>query len=477
MKSIPEKGIPRKEVLDRLQGFAGEDVNYRDNKIFSLVYYLGEEHTDFLKQAYGMYFSENALNPMAFRSLKRLEYEVVRMTASMLNGDDQVAGVMTSGGTESCLLPVLAYREMASARRVIPLRRPEMIAPETIHVAWEKAAKYFGVRMVHVPVDSDCRVDVDGVRKKINCNTIMIVASAPCYPHGVIDPIARLGEIALSRGIPFHVDSCLGGFLLPFIERLGYEVPLFDFRIPGVTSISADVHKYGFSAKGASTVLYRNIDYMKHQFYIYADWPGGVFASPALLGTRPGGSIAAAWAAMNAIGMDGYLDIARTIMDTVSKFKAGIEAVDGLKILGKPAMSVFAYTSEDRDVNIFAVGDRLEEKGWLVDRLQKPDALHCMITPRHAAIVDQYLADLQDGVETVRQNPKLAESGNAAMYGMIAHVPFRSLVTKEVAKMMNDLYGPQCIMPPLSTGSDQESGPLAVKMLSAGLNAINRLKK
>ena len=305
----------------------------------------------------------------------------------------------------------------------------------------------------------------------------MIVASAPCYPHGVIDPIARLGEIALSRGIPFHVDSCLGGFLLPFVERLGYEVPLFDFRIPGVTSISADVHKYGFSAKGASTVLYRNIDYMKHQFYIYADWPGGVFASPALLGTRPGGSIAAAWAAMNAIGMDGYLDIARTIMDTVSKFKAGIEAVDGLKILGKPAMSVFAYTSEDRDVNIFAVGDRLEEKGWLVDRLQKPDALHCMITPRHAAIVDQYLADLQDGVETVRQNPKLAESGNAAMYGMIAHVPFRSLVTKEVAKMMNDLYGPQCIMPPLSTGSDQESGPLSVKMLSAGLNAINRLKK
>ncbi len=477
MKSIPEKGIPRKEVLDRLQGFAGEDVNYRDNKIFSLVYYLGEEHTDFLKEAYGMYFSENALNPMAFRSLKRFEHEVVRMTASMLNGDDQVAGVMTSGGTESCLLPVLAYREMASARRVIPLRRPEMIAPETIHVAWEKAAKYFGVKMVHVPVDSDCRADVNVVRKKINRNTIMIVASAPSYPHGVIDPIEQLGEIALSRGIPFHVDSCLGGFLLPFVERLGYEVPPFDFRVPGVTSISADVHKYAFSAKGASTLLYRNIDYLKHQFFICTDWPGGVFASPALLGTRPGGAIAAAWAALNAIGMDGYLNIARAIMDTTDKLKAGIEAIGGLKILGKPAMGVFAYTSEDKDVNIFAVGDQLEEKGWLVDRLQRPDALHCMITPRHAAIADQYLADLQKGVEAVRRNPELATSGNAAMYGMIAHVPFRALVKKEVAKMMNDLYGPQCIMPPLSTGSDQESGPLAVKMLSAGLNAINRLKK
>lgn len=477
MKSIPEKGIPRKEVLDRLKGFAREDVNYRDNKIFSLVYYLGEEHTDFLKQAYGMYFSENGLNPMAFRSLKRFEHEVVRMSASLLNGDDQVAGVMTSGGTESCLLPVLAYREMARAGRVIPLRRPEMIAPETIHVAWEKAAKYFDVKMVHVPVDSDCRADVNAVRRKINRNTIMIVASAPSYPHGVIDPIAQLGEIALSHGIPFHVDSCLGGFLLPFVERLGYEVPPFDFRVPGVTSISADVHKYGFSAKGASTVLYRNIDYMKHQFYIYADWPGGVFASPALLGTRPGGSIAAAWAALNAIGMDGYLDIARTIMDTTGKLKAGIEAIDGLKILGKPAMGVFAYKSEDRDVNIFAVGDQLEEKGWLVDRLQKPDALHCMITPRHAAIVDQYLENLQGGVEIVRHNPKLATSGNAAMYGMIAHVPLRALVNKQVAKMMDELYGPQCIMPSLSTGSDQDSDPRAVKLLSAGLNALNRLKK
>ncbi|MBW2543936.1 MAG: aspartate aminotransferase family protein [Deltaproteobacteria bacterium] len=477
MKSIPEKGIPREEVLDRLKDFAGEDVNYRDNKIFSLVYYLGEEHTDFLKQAYGMYFSENALNPMAFRSLKRFEHEVVRMSASLLNGDDQVAGVMTSGGTESCLLPVLAYREMARASRVIPLRRPEMIAPETIHVAWEKAAKYFGVKMVHVPIDSDCRVDVDSVRKKINRNTIMIVASAPSYPHGVIDPITHLGEIALSRGIPFHVDSCLGGFLLPFVERLGYEVPPFDFRVPGVTSISADVHKYAFSAKGASTLLYRNIDYLKHQFFICTDWPGGIFASPALLGTRPGGAIAAAWAALNTIGMDGYLDIARTIMDTTDKFKAGIEAIDGLKILGEPAMGVFAYTSEDRDVNIFAVGDQLEEKGWLVDRLQRPDALHCMITPRHAAIADQYLADLQSGVEAVRRNPELATSGNAAMYGMIAHVPFRALVKKEVAKMMNELYGSQCIMPPLSTGSDQESGPRAVKLLSAGLNALNRLRK
>ena len=478
MQTIPDKGIPHEEVLDSLKGFAREDVNYRDTKIFSLVYYLGEEHTDFLKQAYGMYFSENGLNPMAFRSLKRFEHEVVRMTAALLHGDDQVAGVMTSGGTESCLLPVLAYREMARARRrIIPSRVPEMIAPQTVHVAWEKAAKYFGVKMVHVPVDAECRVDVDGVRKKINRHTVMIVASAPSYPHGVIDPIAELGEIALKKGIPLHVDSCLGGFLLPFVEQVGYEVPPFDFRVPGVTSISADVHKYGFSAKGASTVLYRKIDYMKHQFFVYADWPGGVFASPALLGTRPGGAIAAAWAAMTAIGMDGYRNIARTIMDTTHTLQAGIEAVPGLKVLGQPAMSVFAYTSTDKDLNIFALGDRLEEKGWLVDRLQRPDALHCMITPRHAAIAHQYLADLREGAQTVRRNPGLAEHGNAAMYGMIAHVPFRGLVKKQVAKMMNDLYGPNCVMPPLSSGSEKGPGTPGVKLLSKVLNAFTRSRK
>jgi sphinganine-1-phosphate aldolase len=473
MQSIPLHGIERNKVLTMLKDFGQADANYRDSKIWSLVYYLGEEHTAFLKEAYGLYFSENALNPMAFKSLKRMETEIVKMTAHLLNGDEQVVGTMTSGGTESCLLPVLTYRERARSKRILPFR-PEMIAPETIHVAWEKAAKYFGVKMVHAPVDSNSRVNVGAVERLINRNTILIVASAPCYPHGMIDPIPALGEIALRRKLPLHVDACLGGFLLPFAERLGYHIDPFDFRVPGVTSIAADVHKYAFSAKGASVLLYRSMDYLQHQFFVYENWPGGIFASPALLGTRPGGAIAAAWAALNAIGMDGYLELARTIMQTTEKLIKEIEMIDGLKVLGEPAMSVFAYASTDKNLDIYAVGDRLEEKGWLIDRLQRPDALHCMVTPRHAAIVETYLADLRDAVQCVRANPDLAVKGNAAMYGMIAHVPFRGMIRKQVLNMMTDLYGPQCKMPALESGSEKQ--PWLMRVLPIILKFFQRLR-
>ncbi len=321
-------------MLARLRDFGSGDANYRDGRTWSLVYYLGEEHTAFLKEAYGLYFSENALNPMAFKSLKRMETEIVQMTGRLLNGDDQVVGTMTSGGTETCLLPVVAYRDRARAARRLPFK-PEMIAPGSIHVAWEKAAHYFGVKMVHAPLDENFCVDVEAVERLINRNTILLVASAPCYPHGTVDPIPALGELALRHNLPLHVDSCLGGFLLPFVERLGYPVTPFDFRVPGVTSIGADLHKYGFSAKGASVLLYRRMEYLQHQFFVYSDSPIGIFASPAMLGTRPGGAIAAAWAALNAIGLDGYLEISRTIMDTTKRLKQGIEAINGLTVLGQ----------------------------------------------------------------------------------------------------------------------------------------------
>ncbi len=438
---IPEHGRDYNKVLEEMQAFRGEDANYLDARVWSLVYHLNHEHTDFLKQAHGLYFSENALNPMAFKSLKRFEHEVVRMAASLLHGDDKVVGTMTSGGTESCLLPVLTYREYAKSKRKLPFK-PEMIAPESIHVAWEKAAKYFGVKMVHVPLKDDCRMDLEAVRKKINRNTILIIGSAPSYPHGVIDPIAELGRLAQSKNIPLHVDSCLGGFLLPFVEQIGYKIPPFDFRVPGVTSISADVHKYGFAAKGASTILYRSMDYMQHQFFIHEDWPGGVFASPALLGTRPGGAIAAAWAALNAIGQEGYRKIATEIMGITNQLKEGINAIEGLEIMSNPEMSVFAYRSTDPEINIFAVGDIMEERGWHIDRLQRPEGLHAMVTPAHAKVVPTYLSDLRQAVAEVKANPGLAAKGNAAMYGMIANVPFRGMIKKEVSKMMQDMYGP-----------------------------------
>lgn len=444
---IPEKGLARDQVLEMLREYKEGDVNYQDSKTWSLVYYLGEEHTRFLTEAYNTFISENALNPMAFKSLKRFEHEVVRMSADLLGGDDNTVGVMTSGGTESCLLPVMAYRDRAAGRGLFRSKKPEMIAPQSIHVAWEKAARYFGVKMVHAPLRRDMRVDVDAVRKRINRNTILIVGSAPSYPHGVIDPIVELGTVAREHNLPFHVDSCLGGFLLPFVERLGYEIPTFDFRVPGVTSISADIHKYGYSAKGASVLLYRNMDYLKHQFFVHESWPGGVFISPALLGTRPGGAIAAAWASLKAIGMDGYLDLARRVMETTAALQEGIRSIPGLEIVSNPEMSVFAYRSTEKKADIFAIGDQMEERGWQVDRLQRPEALHAMVTPLHERIIEEFIADLKESVKRVIADPSLAKKGNAALYGMIAKVPLRGMVKKEVLKMMEQIYGPEMKMP------------------------------
>jgi sphinganine-1-phosphate aldolase len=439
--TIPKKGLNKKTILSQMRSFRGEDANYTDGKTWSLVYYLGEAHTQFLKEAHNTYFSENGLNPMAFRSLKRFESEVVRMTADMLHGDSNVVGTMTSGGTESCLLAVKTYRDKARAERRF-LGQPEMIVPESIHVAFEKAAEYFGVKAVHAPLDKNFQVDVKAVKKRINRNTILLVGSAPSYPHGMVDPITELGELALKKKLPLHVDSCLGGFMLPWVEKLGYDVPAFDFRVPGVTSITADVHKYGYAAKGASTILYRDKAYLKHQIFVYENWPGGIFASPALLGTRPGGSIAAAWAALMAMGESGYLEHAKITMDTTRKLMAGIAAMPEYKILGAPHMSVFAYDAVDPDINVFAVADQMEKKGWHIDRLQRPVGLHAMVTSNHAKIADDYLADLREATDHVRAHPELATQGGAATYGMIAAIPLRGMIRQNVLKMMLDFYGP-----------------------------------
>jgi len=444
--SIPEQGLEREAVLEELRRRKAGDPDYRAPRTFSLVYYMGEEHTQFIQEAYNLYFSENALNPTAFKSLKNLEHEVVRMGVDLLHGGETAVGTMTSGGTESCLLAVKTWRDYGRAKHPLN-RKPEMILADSGHVAWEKAAQYFDVTPIRVPVGPDFRMDVEGVRKKINRHTILIVASAPDYPHGMIDPIEALGALAQEKNVPLHVDACLGGFLLPFIEAAGTPLPLWDFRVPGVRSISADVHKYGFSAKGASLILYRDMDYMEHQFFVSQDWSGGVFLSPGLLGTRPGGAIAAAWASLMGTGKAGFVDHAKRTMETARAFMDGINGIPGLAVLGKPPASIFSYHSTDKDVDIYAVGDQLTERNWHVDRLQRPEALHAMITPRHSRIVDAYLEDLAQGVNTVRAHPELKRQGDAAMYGMISRVPLRGAVRSEVYKMARKMYGPQGLLP------------------------------
>jgi len=446
-----------------------EDVAWQEHKAFSLVFHHSDEHAAFLKKAHNLFFEGNGLNPMAFKSLRKFEHEVVRMTARMLNGGDEAVGTMTSGGTESIMLAVKTYRDRA--REQMPwLTKPEIIVPESAHVAFHKAGKYFDVRMVLAPLDKDYRVSVRAVDRLISENTIALVGSAPNYPFGTIDPIEDLGALAQRRGVGLHVDACIGGFFLPWAEKLGELIAPFDFRVPGVTSMSADLHKYGYAAKGSSTIIYRSMDFLRHQFFVYVDWPGGVFASPSLPGTRPGGTIAAAWGALKGMGESGYLENAETVLETRRRFVQGIEAIPGLKILGDPPVGVFAYTTTKRRLSCYAVADFLAERGWHVDRQQRPAAIHLMLNPGHAQIVDQYLADLRDAVEHVQRNPKAATSGSAPAYGLMANAPMRGLVEK-----MKAMYGPAGQAPDFAGDGGAVPRPvLAFMRLKHGLNRLFR---
>ena len=407
--ALPPQGRSTADVLQELKSYGANDPNFKDARLWSLVYYLDEEYTDFLGHAYREYSSANGLNPTAFKSLKRFETEIIAGVAEMFHGTPEVCGVVTSGGTESCLLAVKTYRDLARARGII---KPEMVLPVSAHVAWFKAAEYFCVKVHLLPLDKSLRADVKKLPRLLNRNTVMILGSAPDYPHGNIDPIEELGAIAHKRRIPLHVDACVGGFILPFMELNGRQIPLWDYRVPGVTSISADVHKYGFASKGASTITYRNLDLLKHQMFVYQDWPGGVFASPGLLGTRPGGAYAAAWAAMQHFGTSGYCDLARKTTEAFDRMRAAIDAIPELYVMGEPSGPLLAYGSRDPDVNIFAVGDQMDLKGWNINRLQHPDGLHAMITAGHLAAVDEYLVDLKAAVATVKTHPELAQSGS-----------------------------------------------------------------
>ncbi|MFT4959116.1 MAG: sphinganine-1-phosphate aldolase [Paracoccaceae bacterium] len=437
-QSLPATGRAPEDVLCELKKFASDDPDYKDARIWSLVYHIDEAHDDFAAAAYRQYSSANGLNPAAFQSLKRMESEIISMVAGLLHGGPDTCGVVTAGGTESCLMAVKAYRDLARKRRSVT--RPNMIIPATAHVAWFKAAGYFGVQARLLPMDKNLNTDIRKLKRMINPNTVMILGSAPEYPHGTIDPIAEMGAIAAARDVPMHVDACVGGFILPFMEMNGATFPDWDFRVPGVTSISADLHKYGYTAKGASTILYRNLDLLKAQMFVYQDWPGGVFASPALLGTRPGGAYAAAWAVLQKIGIDGYRALAAQTTEAVNILKTGIAGIDGLHVLGDPRGPLLAFGSTDRKVNIFAVADQLETKGWGVNRVQNPDGIHAMVTAQHLGVAHQYITDLAAAVKTVRANPDLAKIGGAATYGMMAHVPLRGMVKAKVLDVFAEMY-------------------------------------
>lgn len=408
---FPAKGSSKEDVLATLETARNDDIQWQEGKAFSLVYDAGEAITELLKTAYTMYFSENALNPTAFPSLRKFESEVVGMAADLLGGDGNVVGNMTSGGTESCMLAVKTARDWFLAQYP-QIHEVEIILPDTAHPAFEKAAQYFQVTPIRTSVDDDFRANVDAVRQAVTEKTALIVGSAPSYPHGVVDPITELAQVAQETRALFHVDACVGGFMLPFVKRLGYPVPEFDFRVPGVTSISADLHKYGYAAKGASLLLYRNKDIRRHQLFAYMDWSGGIYASPSMTGTRPAGPIAASWAIMNHLGEEGYLEIADAVMRATYTIREGIGMIDGVHILGDPVMSVLAIGAEDLD--IYEVGDEMGLLGWHMDRQQMPPSLHLTVNYTHAKLAEEFLHDIAIAVAKARE-PSALKLSNRLM--------------------------------------------------------------
>ncbi len=440
-QEIPDAGVSRDDILAEMREIdRSEDVKWRDGYASGAVYHGDKNHIEFLSEVYRLNSQSNPLHVDVWPSVLKYESEIISMTANMLgaglNGADDVCGTLSSGGTESIQLAMKTYRDHAEATKGIT--EPNMVVPSTVHAAFDKAAQYFCIEMRHVPVGDDGRADVAATADAIDDNTVVVVGSSPSFPHGLIDPIEELSELARERGIGFHTDGCLGGFILPWARELGYDVPDFDFRLPGVTSMSADTHKFGYGAKGTSVVLYRNKDLRHYQYFTLTDWPGGIYCSPTFAGSRPGALSATAWAAMVSIGREGYLANVGAILETAAKIKSAIGEIDHVEVIGDP-LFVVAIRSDDLD--IYEIMDFMTKRGWSLNGLHKPPAVHLCTTLRHTqpGIADRFVDNLTEAVEFVVVNPGKS-GGMAPIYGMAASVLDRSVVSNFLEFFMDQWY-------------------------------------
>lgn len=399
---FPTQGRTRQEISRELESAASEDLDFMGRLASGTVYDPGGEVMEVAKEAALRFFSSNALYAGTFPAVARFEREIVAMTAALFNGAT-ATGSVTSGGTESILMGVKSARDRARELRP-QITRPQMVVPVSAHPAFWKAAHYFGIELIKTPLTDDHLVDLDAYLSAVTDDTILMVGSAPSLTLGMVDPIPQMAAVAHERDINFHVDSCVGGFFLPFAERLGEQFPVFDFRTPGVTTISADLHKFGYTAKGASVIMSRDAEIFRHQPFSFGapernpDW----FVTPSMTGTRPGSAIAAAWAVMNHLGEDGYLRVVGETLQHIRRFQHGIDAIAGLRVLGRPAMTVFAYTSDELD--IYAVAKGLTERGWMVSRDTWPrPTIRFMQSLGHAGRFDPYLEDLAAVADEVRE--------------------------------------------------------------------------
>jgi len=423
--NIPQQGLSKEEILNTLQAFKARDMDWKAGKVWCYVYSPGEDPAEVTREAYLSFLSENGLDPTVFPSLLKLETEVVRATINLLRGDPNAVGHLTTGGTESIILAVKTARDRARAQHP-EITQPEMVLPKTAHAAFHKAAHYLSVKPVLVDIDPQTfKVRAEAMREAITPNTILLVASAPSYSQGVIDPIAEIGKIAEEKDLLFHVDACVGGLHLSFLRKLGYTVPDFDFTVPGVTSISTDLHKYGYAAKGCSVVMYRSKDIRKYQIFACTDTTAYTLINPTLLSSKTGGPMAGAWAILNFLGEEGYKKIVKEVQEATKELIDGVNSIKDLQVLGEPAMCMFSFKSDT--INVYQLADEMSKHCWYIhgqfSTPLTPRNLH--ISVNHGTIhnVDALLKDLRECVEIVKRSTPIDSEAIRALVGVALQSP------------------------------------------------------
>lgn len=415
MTVIPAKGRAWAELKVELEDAKKGDFKWEEGRMALYFYYLDEDVKRVQQEAYTTYWTENAMGKKAFLSMQKLEKDVLDMGLALHHAPEAAQATFTSGGSESIFLAMKTARDWA--RETKNITAPNIVIPRTAHPAFDRAARFLGVEVHRVRTSrADYRADPAALERQFDSNTIMTVGSAPNYPFGVFDPIAEIAAVAQKHGLWMHVDACVGGFLAPWVKKLGYDIPDFDFAVPGVTSISADLHKYGYAPKGASMMMLADKELHRYQVFEFNNWERGPYINDTMQGTRAGGVVAGAWAVMNYLGEEGYTAWAKVIMDTVEKLTDGIDAIPGLTVLKPHELCLFVYTSEDPDLDIGAVSDAMIERGWFVGRQAEPAGIHMHLNPVHAKSADLYLSDLAKSVAQARKTGALSPSAVGATY-------------------------------------------------------------
>lgn len=408
---LPDSGMSSDDVFSRIEQLRANDVRWRDGRAFSLAYSAGPEALRVAEEAYVRFSGENALNTDAFPSLRSMQQDVVGFVAEWLGAPPEAAGFMTSGGTESLVLAVKAGRERGRRQGIT---RPNVVLPTSAHAAFEKGCQYFDVESRRVAVRDDWRADATAMEAAIDDQTVLVVASAPQYPQGVIDPVGEVAALAEARDINCHVDACMGGVTLHYLEQLGEPIPPWNFAVAGVTSISVDLHKYGYTAKGAGVIIHRDKQRRADQTFVTDNWLGGLYGSSGILGTKSGGSIAAAWAVMHHLGNEGYLRVTEAARRACLQLADAVAATPGIELLARPDATLLSFrASPGSELDVMIVADLLRKRGWFVDRQSPPASLHCTVNAVHDGLIVDFVTDLRDCVTLAGDRPSGAAGSSA----------------------------------------------------------------